>query len=67
MRMEEPGLAVQLLHRLQDTTKLELSTLGLRSASGLEKLLEAIQESILGKINIIVQRVAFSKLVQHEG
>ena len=65
--MEELGLTVQLWFYLQDTTKSKLSALGLRSASELEKLLEAIQESVLGNINIIAQRVAFSKLVQHEG
>ena len=41
--------------------------MGLKSASGLEKLLEAIQENVLGKNNIIAQRVVFSKLVQHKG
>ena len=65
--MEEPGLPVQLWHCLQDTTKSELSTLVLKCASGLEKLLEDIQKSALGKIMIITQRVAFSKLMQLKG
>ena len=64
--MEAKGLAVQLWQCLADTTRSELRTLGLKSYSGLETLLEAAKESILGKIIYIAQQVAFCKLLQYE-
>ena len=63
----ERGLAVQLWHCLQDTTRSELSTRGIEGEGNLVILLKAIQENVLGYINMFIQRVAFSKLNQHEG
>ena len=57
---------MQLWQCMADAKKLELCTLGLRSNSRLEVLLEAAKESVLIKINMIAQRVKFSELLYYE-